>query len=165
MDKIKAQANTVSKLVLSKETGELYTKTLTRTWEILRETGILIWLVICLTFVGGEWFYRTAVDLGQKTRVWYNGLGETPSADADAASVESTGQALLSTVQSGAAYLLSQARQQLGLKEPEPTTPPVTPPAKPVNVVPPKVTVTPEAISLETASESKDKDEDEAVDL
>ncbi|PSR17689.1 hypothetical protein C8255_11385, partial [filamentous cyanobacterium CCP3] len=66
MDKIKEQANVVSQLLFSAETSDIYKKTLTRTWDILREVGILLWLVICLTFVGGEWFYRTAVGLGQQ---------------------------------------------------------------------------------------------------
>ena len=119
MDKIKQQANTVSQLVFSAETGETYKKTLSLTWDILRETGILIWLVICLTFVGGEWFYRNSVKLGRHTRLWYNSLGEkTEASEAEAAA--STGEALLASVQSGTSYLLSRARQQLGIPEPEP---------------------------------------------
>ena len=76
MDKIKEQATIVSQLLFSGDTGEIYTKTLTRTWDILREIGLLLWLVICLTFVGGEWFYRTAVGLGRSARTWYIGLSE-----------------------------------------------------------------------------------------
>ncbi|MEY3298520.1 MAG: hypothetical protein RLZZ597_1780 [Cyanobacteriota bacterium] len=130
MDKIKEQANVVGQLVFSGETGEIYKKMLSRTWGILRETGILIWLVICLTFVGGEWFYRNSVDLGRRVRTWYTNLS-TKSAEAESPSMEATGEALLGTVKSGAAYLLSQARQQLGLAEPEPKAAPVVkaPPA------------------------------------
>lgn len=129
MDKIKEQANVVSQLLFAGDTGEIYTKTLTRTWDILREIGILLWLVICLTFVGGEWFYRTAVGLGRSARAWYIGLSEK-SPDTEAQSITSTGEALLDTVKSGTTYLLNQARQQLGIPEPEPLTPsaPATPP-------------------------------------
>ncbi|MEO1068101.1 MAG: hypothetical protein AAFW95_03155 [Cyanobacteria bacterium J06638_6] len=139
MDKIKEQASVVSQLLFSADTGDIYKKTLLRTWDILREVAILLWLVICLTFVGGEWFYRTAVGLGRSTRTWYIGLSEKDSS-AEPASMASTGQALLDTVQSSTSYLLSQARQQLGIPEPEPK-PPVaaTPPAKPVPVVAPQV--------------------------
>ncbi len=134
MDKIKEQANIVSQLLFSTETGDIYTKTLTRTWDILREIGILLWLVICLTFVGGEWFYRTSVSLGRSARTWYSGLSEK-SPDVEPQSIASTGEALLDTVKSGTTYLLSQARQQLGIPAPEPITPPappVTPPSTPV---------------------------------
>jgi hypothetical protein len=138
MDKIKEQANIVSQLLFSTETGDIYTKTLTRTWDILREVGLLLWLVICLTFVGGEWFYRTSVDLGRSARTWYSGLSEKGS-DAEPQSIAATGEALLDTVKSGTTYLLGQARQQLGLPEPEPAIPPapsVTPPL-PTPVEPP----------------------------
>lgn len=122
MNKIKEQANIVSQLVFSGETGDIYKKMLTRTWDILRETGILIWLVVCLTFVGGEWFYRSSVGLGRNARAWYTSLSEK-SSTTEGQSMEATGEALLSTVKSSTHYLLSQARKQLGLPEPEPTTP------------------------------------------
>jgi hypothetical protein len=144
MDKIKDQANLVSQLVFSTETGDIYKKALTRTWDILRETGLLLWLVICLTFVGGEWFYRKSVKLGRDTRAWYEGLKTKDTATTNGQTMQSTGQALLNSVQSSTAYLLTQARKQLGLKEPEPTsTPPATsvsysaPAAKPPVAPPP----------------------------
>ncbi|TVQ11116.1 MAG: hypothetical protein EA368_06100 [Leptolyngbya sp. DLM2.Bin27] len=130
MDTIKEQANVVGQLLFSGETGEIYKKTLTRTWDILREVGVLLWLVVCLTLVGGEWFYHTAVGLGRSTRTWYAGLGEqSPSTDAEP--VAATGQALLDTVQSGTSYLLAQARQQLGIPAPEPQPTPAPPVASP----------------------------------
>ena len=141
MDTIKEQANTVSHLLFSTDTGDIYKKALARTWDILREVGLLLWLVVCLAFVGAEWFYRTAVGLGRSTRAWYIGLSEKDPTDAQ--SMTSTGQALLDTVQSSTAYLLAQARQQLGIPEPEPQpatspvpAPPVTPPF-PTPVEPP----------------------------
>lgn len=118
MDKVKDQANIVSQLLFSADTGNIYKQALTRTWDILREVGVLLWLAICLIFVGGEWFYRTAVGLGRSARAWYIGLSEK-SSGTEPQSITSTGQALLNTVQSSTAYLLSQARQQLGLPEPE----------------------------------------------
>ena len=160
MDKIKQQANTVSQLVFSAETGEAYKKTLSLTWDILRETGILIWLVICLTFVGGEWFYRNSVQLGRNTRDWYNNLG-TKAEGSETQSAASTGEALLTSVQSGTSFLLSRARQQLGISEPEPPSQPQAPNPKPPAVEPPpaaaastaaKAAVEPES----TASEAVD---------
>ncbi|NJL46876.1 MAG: hypothetical protein HC929_04410 [Leptolyngbyaceae cyanobacterium SM2_5_2] len=137
MDKIKEQANLVSQLVFSGETGDIYKKTLTRTWDILRETGILLWLVICLTFVGGEWFYRASVNLGRNARSWYEGLSAKDSTTASSQPMQSTGEALLGSVQSGTAYLLTQARKQLGLKEPEPASTPAAPaPPAPAPVAP-----------------------------
>ncbi|MBD2105372.1 hypothetical protein [Nodosilinea sp. FACHB-13] len=157
MDTIKEQANTVSQLLFSTDTGDIYKKALARTWDILREVGLLLWLVVCLAFVGAEWFYRTAVGLGRSTRAWYIGLSEKdPSTDAQ--SMTSTGQALLDTVQSSTSYLLAQARQQLGIPEPEPQpaispvpAPPVTPPF-PTPVEPPTPSSPPAPVEPPTPS-------------
>lgn len=146
MDKIKEQASIVSQLLFSADTGDIYKKTLTRTWDILREVGLLLWLVLCLTFVGGEWFYRTAVGLGRSTRTWYIGLSEEKGPSTEPQSITSTGQSLLDTVQSSASYLLAQARQQLGIPEPEPQ--PAAPPAP----VPPVITPFPTPAELPTPS-------------
>jgi hypothetical protein len=166
MDKIKQQANTVSQLVFSPDTGQAYKKTLLLTWTILRETGILIWLVLCLVFVGGEWFYRSSVRLGRNARTWYNNLGETEG-KSEAEAATSTGEALLTSVQSGTAYLLSRARQQLGIPDPEPTPQAPTPaPPKPSTAAttpsavaqPAATTVTP---PVETDAVEDDSDTDE----
>ncbi|QQE64980.1 hypothetical protein GFS31_16650 [Leptolyngbya sp. BL0902] len=146
MDKIKEQANVVGQLVFSGETGEIYKKMLTRTWEILRATGLLLWLVICLTFVGGEWFYRNSISLGSRTRVWYTNFS-TKSADAEPLSMETTGAALLDTIKSGSAYLLSQARQQLGL----PASTPAASAPKAAPVAPAAAPVAPSAPAVSSA--------------
>lgn len=129
MDKIKQQANIVRQLLFAGDTAQIYQQTLTRTWDILRETSQLVWLVICLTFVGGEWFYRRSVQLGRNTRTWYNDLSRQAASPGQGQSMETTGQALLDTVQSSTSYLLSQARKQLGLQEPP--APPASPAAPP----------------------------------
>jgi hypothetical protein len=167
MDTIKEQANVVGQLLFSSDTGEIYKKTLTRTWDILREVGVLLWLVICLTFVGGEWFYRTAVGLGRNARAWYAGLS-AQSPDADAQPVAATGQALLDTVQSGTSYLLAQARQQLGIPAPEPLPPtasvtspaaePPTPSGPPAPAEPPDPAESPSPVA--TVSVELDDEDD-----
>lgn len=166
MDKIKQQANTVSQLVFSPDTGQTYKKTLLLTWNILRETGILIWLVICLVFVGGEWFYRNSVQLGRSARNWYNNLGETEG-KSEAEAATSTGEALLTSVQSGTAYLLSRARQQLGIPDPEPAPEaPTSAPPKPTAVATTPPAVAPPApattvttpVEPDTAKDDSDSD-------
>lgn len=143
MDKIKEQANAVGQLVFSSETGDLYKRTLTRTWDIIRETALLLWLVVCLTVVGGEWFYRTSVGLGRSARDWYTTFSEKSTATTEAQPLGSTGEALLGMVKSSTSNLISQARKQIGLPAPEPTAPaaatpkPAAPPAAPPAAAPP----------------------------
>lgn len=164
MDKIKDQANIVSQLLFANDTGDIYKKTLTRTWDILREVGILLWLVLCLTFVGGEWFYRTSVGLGRSTRAWYTELSQKDSS-AEAQPITSTGQALFDTVKSSTSYLLAQARQQLGLPKPTPqppvaatpAPPPVAPSPAPVAPTMTEVAVTDRVDEPEEADEAEDE--------
>jgi hypothetical protein len=158
MDKIKDQANIVSQLLFANDTGDIYKKTLTRTWDILREVGILLWLVLCLTFVGGEWFYRTSVGLGRSTRAWYTELSQKDSS-VEAQPITSTGQALFDTVKSRTSYLLAQARQQLGLPEPPPPDPvAATPAPKPVApVAPPYAPVAPTMTEVATTDGAEDE--------
>ena len=158
MDKIKDQANIVSQLLFANDTGDIYKKTLTRTWDILREVGILLWLVLCLTFVGGEWFYRTSVGLGRSTRAWYTELSQKDSS-VEAQPITSTGQALFDTVKSRTSYLLAQARQQLGLPEPPPPDPvAATPAPKPVApVAPPPAPVAPTMTEVATTDGAEDE--------
>lgn len=145
MDKIKVQANTVSQLVFSSETAATYKRMLTLTWDIVRETAILIWLVVCLVFVGADWFYRTSLQLGVRTREWYETLGHKSSGSDDASSMNATGKALLNAGQSGVTFLLTQARDQLGMKAPE--TPSTSQPAPET----PKYKATPKAPSPSSA--------------
>lgn len=140
MDKIKGQAAKVGELVFASETGAAYQKTLGLTWNILRETAILLWLVVCLLFVGVEWFWQTATTLGKKARSWYETLSQ-PSPQEEKSFGE-IGQSLWDTVQSGAAVLLYQAKQQLGI-DAEPPAPPAPKPTPPPAPEPPPSAVAP----------------------
>lgn len=171
MEKIKGQAAKVSELIFAADTGETYKKTITLTWAILRETGILLWLAICLIFVGAEWFWQKSVMLGQSTRTWYEGLKE-PS-DEEPKSATEMGQSALAAVGTGAETLLYQAKKQLGI-EAEPPAPkpkqakveatPAPAPAPPKPVAPPVSTTTtaaPETPSIDAlASEVDDTADD-----
>ncbi len=129
MDTIKTQANKVSELVFSADTGATYRKTVILTLNILRETGILLWLVICFVFVGGEWFWKNSIRLGSKARSWYDGL-QTQSAE-ESKSASEMGQSALTAIKSSTETLLYKAKQQLGIE----ATPPASKPDVPQPVV------------------------------
>lgn len=113
MDKIKIQSNKVGELLFASTTGEAYKKALSLTWDIVRETGILIWLVICLVFVGAEWFWKNSISLGSSVRAWYENVSTPKSEEPQSANAIS--QSLLSALGSGTDNLLYQAKQQLGM--------------------------------------------------
>lgn len=125
MEKIKGQAGKVGELLFAAETGAAYKKTITLTWAILRETGVLLWLIICLVFVGAEWFWKKSIVLGQSARTWYEGLKE-PSEEEPKSATE-MGQSALSALGTGTETLLYQAKKQLGI-DAEPPAPKPQPP-------------------------------------
>jgi len=126
VDKLKQQSSKVGDLVFSAETGSTYQKALGLTWDIVRETGILLWLVVCLLFVGAEGFWKLSVSLGRKTRNWYEGL-QAPSEE-EPKSASEMGQSVLSALGSSTETLLYQAKQQLGMKAEPPAPKPQQPP-------------------------------------
>ncbi|MGF1461036.1 MAG: hypothetical protein ACFBSG_18655 [Leptolyngbyaceae cyanobacterium] len=131
MEKIKAQTGKVGELLFSADTGATYKKTVALTWAIIRETGILLWLVVCLMFVGGEWFWYRSIALGQAARSWYEGLSQ-PSEEAPKTASE-IGQSAASAIATATETLLYQAKQQLGIEVEPPTSKPRKVTTKPLS--------------------------------
>lgn len=155
MERIQAQANQLWQIISSPSTAKVYQQTLALTWSILKETGQLLWLVLCLGLVAGDWFWKKSYKVGQDTRIWVNTMqtkAETPAADgsdpgATANFFSETGKSLLAAGQAGVTLVLNTAKEQLGLEvqsePPLPSAPVATPPAPPIAVAPnPKPTAT-----------------------
>lgn len=157
MEKIKTQANKVSELLFAADTGATYKKTLTLTWNILRETGLLLWLIICLTFVGGEWFWKNSISLGRKARDWYEDW-QTPSADEPKSATE-MGQSALTALSFSAENLLYQAKKQLGIDAEPPAPKSVEPTVAAPKAPEPAPTPEPETkAAVASAAEAVQKD-------
>lgn len=147
MERIKTQADKLWKLLSNPDTFATYQKALQVTWDILRETGLLVWLVICLVLVVFEWFWKTAVGSGRRFRAWFDGIQGSSDQLASEA-----GKALLTAGKNSLDYTLSQAKTQLGLPvevEPAPTAIAAGPPAP---VAPPVPTAPPAATATITAT-------------
>jgi len=155
---VQAQAAKLWQTLSDPGTAATYQTTLSLTWKIFAETGRLLWLVICLVLVFGEWIWKTGYRLGWGVRNWVNGL-EKPSADR---LLSETGKNLLEAGKAGAVMALATAKEQLGIEDTsEPllvSPPPVAKPAPtPVPVVPvPPVTVTPVATKPAVADPESD---------
>lgn len=131
---IQTQANKLWKTVTDESTAAAYQQTLGVTWAILKETGYLLWLVVCLVLVFGEWVWKTGYRTGWNFRGWVNSMNtEKPSADQV---LSETGKSILEVGKSTAAAALAAAKDQLGIEnKPEPplvmSSPPKAEPAKP----------------------------------
>jgi hypothetical protein len=164
--KIKDQANKVKETVFSPATAETYSTAIALTWSILKETAQLLWLVICLGLVFGDWFWKKSYATGQNARTWVENLQQAPatpdSTDLPEAGAEeasstsflesltspefwsSTGKSLLDASKSATTAALNTAKDQLGLEVPppapaeaKPIAPVATPPASVAPSAPP----------------------------
>jgi len=164
VEKIKGQAGKVGELIFAAETGATYKKTITLTWSILRETGVLLWLVVCLVFVGAEWFWQKSILLGQSARAWYEGL--QASSETESKSATEIGQSALSAVGTGAGTLLYQAKKQLGIDAeppaPKPQKPQVEPPPAPTPAPPSAASATETSDTTATSSSADTEAPDDA---
>ena len=116
-NQIQSQADKVWQLVKDPATGATYTKTVSTTWLILKETGYLLWLVVCLTLVFGDWIWHTGYRTGWSTREWINNF-EKPSTDRVA---QDAGQGLLEASKAAFTSAIATAKNQLGIEnQPEP---------------------------------------------
>ncbi|MBW4521186.1 MAG: hypothetical protein KME16_15990 [Scytolyngbya sp. HA4215-MV1] len=114
MNTIREQFTKLWQLLSNSETGTNYQKTLGNTWQILRETLKLAWLILCFGLVMLAWLWNVAIQGGQSLRSWLNGI-EEPTANRV---LSEAGKVLLTAGQTTTTSLVSQARSQLGIPEP-----------------------------------------------
>lgn len=122
---IRSQATKVWGMIKDPATGATYNQTVSTTWTILKETGYLLWLVVCLTLVFGDWIWHTGYRTGWSTREWINNF-EKPKTDRIA---QDAGQGMLEASKSALASAITTAKNQLGIEaQPEPLLASGTPP-------------------------------------
>jgi hypothetical protein len=108
---ISSQANKLWQIVSAPSTAESYKQALAITGTILRETATLLWLVVCLFLVVFDWFWNSSIALGQKARAWVNRFDNEDSSQ----KASRMGQEIMAASQSSLNYLITQAREQLGM--------------------------------------------------
>jgi hypothetical protein len=147
------QVNVWWKTVSDKDSLGTFQKTILFIWNILRETGRLLWLVLCLGLVLITWIWTSSKTSSQKFQAWYESIPEPKSEHVWA----EASQFLASASRSTAANVMVQAREQLGLPAQQAPTPVVKvvtsapPAAKPAAVTSPPAA--PEADSTEAPVE------------
>jgi hypothetical protein len=113
VDQVKVWWKTVS----DPESLGTYQKTIQTTWNILRETGRLLWLILCLGLVFVTWLWTTSKTSSQQLKTWYEGIPEPKSENV----MTEVSQFLASSSQTTAKKVMTQAREQLGLSAPTAT--------------------------------------------
>ncbi len=112
MNKIQEQATKLWDLLFNPETGDTYKRALTLTWDIIKESAKLIWLVACLLFVGFAWGWVNSVQAGRSMRAWYSNI-EDPKVNHV---FGEAGRRLMLAGSSSADYAIDRAMHQLGIE-------------------------------------------------
>lgn len=80
-------------------------------WNIIKETGKLIWLFICFGLVASDWLWDGSKGLIEKVKGLTDHAGD-PKSDTY---IVDTGKALFEASKTSAVKAVTQAREQLGL--------------------------------------------------
>jgi DNA-directed RNA polymerase specialized sigma24 family protein len=112
-NQISAQANKLWQTISAQETIATYRQALSLTGAIVRETAILVWLVLCLALVAIDWFWTSSISAGRQFRTWVDGFDKTDTQQF----ASEAGKALVSASKSSLLFTVSRAREQLGLPE------------------------------------------------
>jgi hypothetical protein len=137
VDQVKVWWKTVS----DRESLGTYQKTIQTTWNILRETGRLLWLILCLGLVFVTWLWTTSKTSSQQLKTWYESIPEPKSENV----MTEASQFLASASRTTATKMMTQAREQLGLSTPE-----ATPMVKAVAAAPAPTPTAPEPAAAKT---------------
>jgi hypothetical protein len=129
-NQLSAQATKLGKLISDPGTLGSYQQTLAVTLNILKETVLLAWYVLCLSLVAIDWFWHRSIATGQQARTWLSDLQTVDSNELP----NQVSQGMLTAGKSGISYVVAQARDQIGL------------PAKPEESKPAEVTPAPAVI-------------------
>jgi hypothetical protein len=135
-NQLSAQVTKLAKLISDPGTLGSYQQTLAVTLNILKETAVLAWFVLCLSLVAIDWFWHSSIATGQKARTW---LSELKTVDSNEIPNQ-VSQGMLTAGKSGISYVVAQARDQIGLPaKPEEIK---TEAIKPTEVPPSKAIIT-----------------------
>lgn len=111
--RIQLQAGRLWQSLSSPETRQSYQSAGAATWAILKESGLLLWLMACLVLVILDWGTGAAIAAGRSSREAIAQLGQVKP---DAA-IANTKQSLLSAGRNSVTGALAQARAQIGLPQ------------------------------------------------
>jgi hypothetical protein len=128
MNRLKEQFQKLWATLTGQETLPTYRKALDLTWQILKETLVLLWLVLCLVVVAGEWVWNGAIAVVNQGKTVLDKAKDTSSDQM----VTDTGKALLTASSDSVAFAIDRAKEQLGL----PVQPRVKPAPKPPSADP-----------------------------
>ncbi|MCU0570216.1 MAG: hypothetical protein MUF49_27035 [Oculatellaceae cyanobacterium Prado106] len=99
------------------KTLSTYTQVVTVTFEILKETLLLLWLTVCLVLVLFDWLGTKAIALGRQSKDLASNLKAVNTDHLAADLASGTSKTILSAGKASLHYTIAQAREQLGLSQ------------------------------------------------
>ncbi len=116
---IKDKATDWWKLISSKETADSYKNFFKLTWTILKETALMIWLLLCFVLVSIGWVWNNSSKVSESVSELRSKVDQKPDGNVMAEAAVRFWEAS----QTGASNALATARKQLNLPEQTPKAP------------------------------------------
>jgi hypothetical protein len=110
-----SQAEELRKVVLQRDTIVSFQQSTGLLFTVIRETALLLWLVLCFGVVAFTWLSEKAIALGKSVKTGFDDFQENSREQAPAEILSNTGKSVLLTSQSAANYLITYARKQVGI--------------------------------------------------
>jgi hypothetical protein len=114
---ISSQVEKLRQVILQRDTIDSFQQSLGLLFTVLKETTLLLWLVLCFSIVALTWLGEKAIALGRSLKTGLIELQENSRGQAPAEILSSTSRSVLLSSQSVANYLVTQAKQQVGLSD------------------------------------------------
>ncbi|MEO0377512.1 MAG: hypothetical protein AAF329_23510 [Cyanobacteria bacterium P01_A01_bin.17] len=119
---IKDKATDWWQLISGEDTAKVYQDFFKRTWTILKETALLLWLLLCGVLVSVEWIWNSSSRVTESV----SDLAKSNN-NPESNTMSEAGTKLWTGIQKGASGSIAKAREQLQM----PASPPKAPKSKP----------------------------------
>jgi hypothetical protein len=114
---ISSQVEKLRQVVLQRDTIESFQQSIGLLFTVLRETALLLWLVLCFSIVALTWLGEKAITSGRSLKIGLTELQENSRGQDPGELLSNTSRSVLLTSRSAASYLVTQAKQQVGLSD------------------------------------------------
>lgn len=111
-NQIQAQTAKVWQTITDPATANSYKQVVVVTWNIIRETAVLVWLILCLVVVLGDWLWRNSYRAGRNVRNWVTHFKQPDPNQL----FSTTGQRLLESGRTSVDRAIAAARSQIGIE-------------------------------------------------
>ncbi|MGV0024903.1 hypothetical protein [Phormidesmis priestleyi] len=110
-----AQLKKLRQIAFTRETALTFTQSIYLLFTLLKEALVFLWFALCYGLIAFNWLATKALHSGQRAKNWFSALSETKRDKSTAEVVAETGKLIVMGSKAAIAYIMTQAKKQVGL--------------------------------------------------